>query len=127
SLLFSIVEPGPLTVFERAKGKPIDCVAQIFVTGKTKLDDATLATGFGHRHCSRLGLKVTRRLPATQSIAQLGPDGGHHDSAFSTRQRLGNLSGRGRGEKTLDPVMIDLDRFDRSPKLLDEDLDQLCL
>ena len=42
------------------------------------------------------------------------------------RQRLGKLSGRARGEKTLDLVVIDLHCFDRSPKLLDEDLEPLC-
>src|SRR5437667_9365132 len=125
--LAPVVEPGPLTVVERDKGKPVHRVAQMLVTGKTKVYNTTFATGFGHRYRSRLGLKMTRGLPATLGIAEFGPDRRHQGSAFTARQRLGKLSGRARGEKTLDPVIIDLHRFDRSPKLLDEDLDQLCL
>src|SRR5437016_733431 len=125
--LAPVVEPGPLTVVKRDKGKPVHRVAQMLVTGKTKVYNTTFATGFGHRYRSRLGLKMTRGLPATLGIAEFGPDRRHQGSAFTARQRLGKLSGRARGEKTLDPVIIDLHRFDRSPKLLDEDLDQLGL
>src|SRR5437867_12921401 len=125
--LAPVVEPGPITVVERDKGKPVHRVAQMLVTGKTKVYNTTFATGFGHRYRSRLGLKMTRGLPATLGIAEFGPDRRHQGSAFTARQRLGKLSGRARGEKTLDPVVIDLHRFDRSPKLLDEDLDQLGL
>src|SRR5246127_3174897 len=99
----------------------------MLVTSKTKVYDTTFATGFGHRHRSRLGLKMARGFPATLGIAELGPDGRHQGSAFTARQRLGKLSGRARGEKTLDPVVVGLHRFDRSPKLLDEDLDPLGL
>src|SRR5438128_11947892 len=125
--LAPVVELGPLTVVERDKGKPVHRVAQMLVTRESKMYNTTFATGFGHRHRSRLGLKMTRGLPATLGIAEFRPDCRHQGSAFTTRQRLGKLSGLARGEKTLDPVIIDLHRFDRSPKLLDEDLDQLCL
>src|SRR6266542_1416933 len=125
--LSPVVELSPLTVVDRDKGKPVHRVAQMLVTCEAKVYDPTFATGFGHWHRSRLGLKMARGLPATLGIAELGPDGRHQGSAFSARQRLGKLSGRARGEKTLDPVVIDLHRFDRSPKLLDEDLDQLRL
>src|SRR4249920_1034441 len=99
----------------------------MLVTGKTKVYDTTFATSFSHRHRSRLGLKMARGFPATLGIAEFGPDRRHQGSAFCARQRLGKRSGRARGEKTLDLVVIDLHRFDRSPKLLDEDLDQLRL
>src|SRR5437867_4494792 len=125
--LATVVELGPLTVVERDKGKPVHRVAQMLVTGKTKVYKTTFATGFGHRHRSRLGLKMARGFPATLGITELGPDRRHQSSAFSARQRFGKLSGRARDEKTLDLVVIDLHRFDRSPKLLDEDLDQLGL
>src|SRR5215510_4248338 len=127
SLLFSVVKLGPLTVPKRAKRKPVHRVAQVLVTGKTKLYDPTLTAGFSDGHCSRLGLKMTRGLPATLGIAELGPDRRHQRSAFSARQRLGQRSVRARGEKTLDLVVIDLHRFDRSSKLLDEHLEQLRL
>src|SRR5437870_2035637 len=119
--LAPVVELGPLTVVERDKGKPVHRVAQMLVTRESKMYNPTFATGFGHRHRSRLGLKMTRGLPATLGIAEFRPDCRHQGSAFTTRQRLGKLSGRARGEKTLDLVVIDLHRFDRSPKLLDED------
>src|SRR6266508_1187830 len=124
--LSPVVEISPLTVVERDKGKPVHRVAQMLVTGKTKVYDTTLTTGFGHRHRSRLGLKMTRGFPATLRIAELGPDRRHQGSAFYARQRLGKLSGRARGEKTFDLVVIDLHRFDRSPKLLDERTSTNC-
>src|SRR4249920_2709457 len=99
----------------------------MLVTGEAKMYDTTFAASFGHRYRSRLGLKMARGLPATRGIAELGPDRRHQGSAFCARQRLGKLSGRARSEKTLDLVVIDLHRFDRSPKLLDEDLNPLGL
>src|SRR4029077_4265620 len=117
--LSPVVELSPLTVVERDKGKPVHRVAQMLVTGKTKVYDTTFATGFGHRYRSRLGLKMARGLPAILGIAELGPDRRHQGSAFCARQRLGKRSDRARGEKTFDLVIIDLHRFDRSPKLLD--------
>src|SRR3989441_8828676 len=122
-----VVELSPLTVVERDEGKPVHGVTQMLVTGKTKVYDTTFATGFSHRYRARLGLKMARGFPATLGIAELGRDRRHQGSAFCARQRLGKLSGRARGEKTLDLMVIDLHRFDRSPKLLDEDLDQLGL
>src|SRR5439155_6981405 len=50
--LAPVVELGPLTVVERDKGKPVHRVAQMLVTGKTKVYKTTFATGFGHRYRS---------------------------------------------------------------------------
>ena len=80
--LSPVVELGPLTMVDRDKGKPVHRVAQMLVTGKTKVYDTTFATGFGHRHRSCLGLKVARGFPATLGIAELGPDRRHQGSAF---------------------------------------------
>ena len=86
--LSPVVELGPLTVVDRDKRKPVHGVAQMLVTGETEVDDTTFAAGFSHRHRSRLGLKVARRLPATRSVTELGPD----------RRRLrGGLAGAGGG------------------------------
>jgi hypothetical protein len=120
SPLLSVVELGPLAVVERDKGKPIHRVTQMFITGKTKLNHTTVATGLSHRHRSRLGLKVAKRFPATFDIAELSPDRGHQGSAFSARQRLSNLSRRARGEKTLDLVVVSLNGLNRRSQLIDD-------
>src|SRR5688572_18829694 len=123
--LLSVIQLGPLAVVKRDKGKPIQRITQMFITSKTKLNHTTLATGLGQRHCSRFGLKVAKRCPATLGIAELSPDRRHQGSAFSARQRLSNLSGRARGEKTLDLAVVSLDGLNRSSELVDENLDQL--
>ena len=90
--LVAIVFVRPLTSIERVKRKPVRGVAQQLITGKTKLYDTALATGFGYRHSTRLGLKVTKRLPATLGITELSPKHGHGGATFSSRQRLNKLS-----------------------------------
>src|SRR5262245_20687811 len=72
--LSPVVELSPLTVVERDKRKPVHRVAQMLVTGKTKVYDTTFATGLGYWYRSRLGLKMARGLPAALGIAELGPD-----------------------------------------------------
>src|SRR5207237_8359925 len=101
--LTPIVELGPLTVVERDKGKPVHRVAQMLVTHESKMYNPTFATGFGHRHRSRLGLKMTRGLPATLGIAELGPDRRHQGSALTARQGLVELIGRASGETNPEP------------------------
>ena len=101
--LVSIKGLGPLAAVYRDKSKPVDGVAQLFVTRKPKLNKATLATRFGHRDCSRFGLKVLKGLPSSWGISQLGPKGRQQRSAFSSRQLLHKPSGRCRGEKNVRP------------------------
>jgi len=127
SPLIPIVSVRPLTAVERGKGKQVRSVAQMLVTGKAKLYDMAFAAGSGHRDYSRLGLKVLEGLPSTLGISQLRPDRWHQGAALSSRQRLGKLSGRGRGEKTLDPLSVGLNCGDRGLKLVEQHLDQLCL
>jgi hypothetical protein len=97
SLLFSVVKLGPLTVPKRAKRKPIHRVAQVLVTGETKLYDPALTAGFSYGHRSRLGLKMTRGLPATLGIVKFGPDGRHQRSRFSARLGKEQRGDRGAG------------------------------
>src|SRR5215831_822905 len=97
----------------------------MLVTSETKVNYPTLPAGLGDRHHSGLGLKVAKRFPATRAIAEFGPDRRHQGPAVSARQRLGNRSGQARGEKTLDLMVVALHRFDRSPQLIDQNLDQL--
>lgn len=49
SPLIPIVSVRPLTAVEHGKGKQVRSVAQMLVTGKTKLYDKAFATGSGHR------------------------------------------------------------------------------
>src|ERR1041384_2138774 len=72
--LISIVLFCPFTSTERVKRKPVHGMAQMLVTGESKLDHAAFATGLSDRDRSRLGLKMSERSPATLSIAQLGPN-----------------------------------------------------
>src|SRR5437870_11780630 len=116
--LAPVVELGPLTVVERDKGKPVHRVAQMLVTGKTKVYNTTFATGFGHRYRSRLGLKMTRGLPATLNIAELGPAATHQGPPFTARHGLGKRGARAGGEKTPDLVFMLLTGFHRSLNLL---------
>src|ERR1700741_16553 len=125
--LVAIVFVRPLTSIERVKRKPVRGVAQQLITGKTKLYDTALATGFGYRHSTRLGLKVTKRLPATLGITELSPKHGHGGATFSSRQRLNKLSCRHRGEKTFDPIAVVLHRLSQRPELDDEHQKQLRL
>ena len=85
-----VVELGLLTMVERDKGKPVHRVAQMLVTGEAKVYNATFAAGFGHRHRSRLSLKMTRGLRATLGIAELGRDRRHEGSAFPPGSVLAN-------------------------------------
>ena len=112
--LVAIIFVRPLTSIERVKRKPVRGVRSILITGKTKLYDMTFATGFGYRHSSRLGLKVTKRLPATLGITELSPKLGHGGPAFSSRQRLNKLSCRHRGEKTFDLLAVVFHRFSKA-------------
>src|SRR3954469_103372 len=112
--LTAVVKLGPLAVVERDKRKPVYRVAQMFVASEAKVDHMTFATGLSHRYRSRLSLQVTRGFPATRSITEFRPDSRHQGSAFSARQCRGQLGGRARGEKTLNLVLVGLDRFDRS-------------
>ena len=123
--LAAVVKLGPLAVVERDKRKPVHRVAQMFVASEAEMDHMTLTTGLGRRHRSRFGLKMARRFPAAHSIAEFGPNRRHQRSAFTARQRLGQRSGRARGEKTFNLVLVGLHRFDRCSKLIDEHLDQL--
>ena len=109
--LVAIIFVRPLTSIERVKRKPVRGVAQQLITGKTKLYDTALATGFGYRHSTRLGLKVTKGLPATLGITELSPKHGHGGATFSSRQRLDKLSCRHRGEKTFDLIAVALHRL----------------
>src|SRR5258706_2690010 len=108
--LAPVVELGPLTVVERDKGKPVHRVAQMLVASEAEMDHMTFTAGLSHRHRSRLSLKMARGLPATLGIAELGPDGRHHSYALPAPQRLGQLSRRARGEKTLDLMLVGLHR-----------------
>src|SRR5713226_9798926 len=96
SALIAVVFVGPLTSIERDKRKPVGSIAHQLVTRKTKLNERALATGFGHWHHSRLGLKVVKRFPSTLGIAQLSPKHGQNRAVLTSRQRLG---GRILGEK----------------------------
>ena len=127
SPLVAIIFVRPLASIERVKRKPVRAVAQQLITGKTKLYDPTLATGFGYRHSSRLSLEVTKRLPATLGITELSPKHGQGGATFSSRQRLSKLSCRHRGEKTFDLFAVVLQRLRQRLKLGDEHQKQLRL
>jgi hypothetical protein len=73
--LISIVFFRPLTSTERVERKPIYALAQMVVTGGSKLDQAAFATGLGDRDRSGLCLKMSERTPATWSIAPTRPKG----------------------------------------------------
>ena len=90
--LVAIIFVRPLTSIERVKRKPVRGVAQQLITGKTKLYDTALATGFGYRHSTRLGLKVTKRLPATLGVTELSPKHGHGGATFPPGSVLTNLA-----------------------------------
>src|SRR6185369_15709047 len=111
--LISIVLFRPLTSTERVERKPVHGLAQMLVTGGSKLDQAVFATGLGDRDRSGLCLKMSERTPATWSIAQLGPKGCYRGGAFSAGQRLGQLSWRHSGEKTLNLLVVAVHRLDR--------------
>src|SRR5918995_829336 len=127
SALVAIKGLGPLAAIYRDKSKPVEGVAQWFVTRKPKLNNATLATGLGHRDCSRLSLKVLEGLPSIWSISQLGPKHWQQRSAFSSRQLLHKPSGRCRGEKTFNLVAVLLYCSQRSLKLIEQHFEQLRL
>ena len=125
--LVTIKGLSPLAAVYRDKSKPVDGVAQLFVTRKPKLNNATLATRFGHRDCSRFGLKVLKGFPSSWGISQLGPKGRQQRSAFPSRQLLHKPSGRCRGEKTFDLVAVLLNASQRSLKLIEQHFEQLRL
>src|SRR5215467_12272802 len=124
SPLVTIVMIGPLTSIERDKGQPVGGVAQDLVTTETKLDHAALTAGLGHRHYTRLGLQVTKRLPAILSIAELGPQCGHDRARLGSRQQSHQLSRRHGGEKTSDPLVVALNRIAQSDQLSHQHLQQ---
>src|SRR5919197_3037688 len=97
----------------------------MLIASETKVNHASFATGFGDRDGSSLGLKVGKGFPATHAIAELGPEAGYQGSAFCARQALGHLSYRARGEKTLNLVVVDLDRFNRRAQLVNKNLGPL--
>src|SRR2546422_704142 len=125
--LVSIKGLGPLASVDRDKSKPVDSVAQLLVTRKTKLNDATLATRFGHRDCSRLSLKVLKGFPSIWGISQLGPKRWQQRSAFSSRQLLHKPSRRCRGEKTFDLVAVRHYLSHGGLKLIEQHFEQLRL
>ena len=125
--LVAIVFVRPLTAIERVKRQPVRGVSHQLVTGKTKQYDTALAAGFGYRDPSRFGLKVTKGLPSTLGIAQLSPKHRHDGPTFASRQRLGKLSCRHRGEKTFDLLAVALHRLSQGLKLSDEHQEQLRL
>src|SRR5574337_614612 len=125
--LVSIVGVGPFASIERDKRQPVRSVAHVFVTGKTKLHEATLATRFGHRHYSRLGLKVPKGVPSTLGIPQLSPKHRYDRPVLSSRQCLNQLTCRHRGEKTLNPLAVALNRLEQSLKLNEQHAQQLRL
>ena len=125
--LVSIKGLGPLAAVYREKSKPVNGVAQLFVTRKPKLNNATLATGLGHRDCSRLSLKVLKGFPSSWSVSQLGPKGRQQRCALCSRQLRHKPSGRCRGKKTFDLVAVLLYRSQRSLKLVKQHFEQLRL
>src|SRR5262249_34195244 len=115
--LVAIVSVRPLTAIERDKGQPIRGVAQVLVTGETKLHDMILAARLGHRDSSCFGLKVTKGLPSALDITELSPKHRYDGATFSSRQHLDKFSRRHRGEKTLDLFAVALDRLNQGLKL----------
>src|SRR5713226_2913596 len=127
SPLIPIVSVRPLTAVEGDKRKPVRGVAQLLVTGKTKLYDPALAARFGHRDHSRLSLKVPKRFPSPWSIPKLSPNHRYDGSTLCSRQLLNKLSCRHRGEKTFNLLVVLLCRSERSLQLIEQHLDQLRL
>src|SRR4030095_3163284 len=104
--LVSIVMVRPLTSIERDKRQPVGCVAHQLVTRKPKVHHTAFAARFGHRDHARFGLQLTNRFPTTLGITDLRPKDRHDGTRFSSRQRLDQLSGRHRGEKTFDFLLV---------------------
>ena len=125
--LVAIVFVRPLASVERAKGKPVGGITQQLVTRITKLYKTALAALYCHRHRTGLGLKVAKRNPSTLSIAQLSPKHGYGGSTLAAGQRLGQISCRRRGEKTLNLLAIAIHRFTQSFKLTHQHREQLRL
>src|SRR5574341_578563 len=125
--LVPIVGVGPFASIERGKRQPVRGVAHLLVTGKTTLHETALATRFGHRHRSRLGLKMPKGFPVTLGIPQLSPKHGHDRPVLSSRQRLHQLSYRHGGEKTFNPLAVALHRFNQALKLNEQHTQQLRL
>src|SRR5437867_2223318 len=127
SPLVTIVFLRPLTAIERVKRKPIRGVAQQLIAGITKLYHTALATRFGYRDSTRLGLEVAKGLPSTLSISQLSPKHGYGGPTFSSRQRANKFSRRHRGEKTFNLLAVALYRLSQRPELDGEHQKQLRL
>lgn len=127
SPLVPIVSVRPLTSIQRDKRKPVHGVAQLLVTGKSKLYHVGFATRLGHRHHSCLGLKVPERLPLTVGIPQIGSKLWCQGPTLCSRQRLHKLSCRHRGEKTLHLLPVLLYGSDQNLQFLYQYLHQLRL
>src|SRR5438034_11507233 len=101
SPLIAIVLLRPLRSLQRVKGKPIHGLAQMLVTGKSKLNHTAFATGLGDRDSSPLSLKVPIGLPTLWRVAQLSPNARYRCARFSAGQRLGHFSCLHSGQQTL--------------------------
>ena len=70
-----------------------------------------------HRDHSRLSLEVPKGLPAILGTPELSPNDWDGGPAFSSRQRLDQVSCRHRGEKTFDLLLVLFNRLKRGLKL----------
>jgi hypothetical protein len=117
SSLIPIVFLCPLTSTQRVERKPVHGMAQMLVTGESKLYYTTFATGLSYRDRSRLSLKLPEGIPTVLSIAELGPNRRYCGSGFTAGQRLGHFSCRHSGEKTLNILVVAVNRLDRGLQL----------
>src|SRR5438093_8389487 len=127
SPLIAIVLLRPLRSLQRVKGKPIHGLAQMLVTGKSKLNHTAFATGLGDKDSSPLSLKVPKGVPTLWSVAQLSPNARYRGAAFSADQLLGDFSCRHSGEKTLNLLAVAVDGFNRGLQLHDQHCQKLGL
>src|SRR5438445_13562482 len=97
----------------QVKGKPIHGLAQMLVTGKSKLNHTAFATGLGDRDSSPLSLKVPKGVQTLWSVAQLRPNTRYRSADFSVGQRRGDFNCRHSGEKTLHIKAIADERLNR--------------
>src|SRR5918995_4191060 len=126
SSLSAVIPVRPFTSLTRIKRKPVHRIAQMLLTGVSKLDHTAFAAGFSHGHFPRLSLKMPEGVPSIFHIAQLSPNHRYGGPAFSTRQRLGNFSCRHIGEKTFDFLGVTVYRFNRDLQLNDKRQQQFC-